>query len=254
MFRPAWQDRLALSSAALGIAASLVLAGAWADVLPGGWRLRGLVEAHAASAARERALHAAQRLAAFASEDPAAVRDAVVFVGSSTIERCPLDAEFPGVRAVNRGIGWARADELGAHLDRLIGGGERAIVLYAGSPDRLDAPLDCSSVLDAVARLATAVRERAPSTPVLLLGLLPSGTTRGPEAEALARIDDGIARIAGEHGFQHVDFARCGLAGADGALDAALSADGLHLNRAGYAIFADRLRAAPEPFAMLLAD
>ncbi len=246
-------ERLARIVAASGIAAVLALAGAWSDVLPGGWRLRGIVEAHATREARERARHAAERLQTFAAESPDESRGAVVFLGSSTIERCPLETLFPDVRAVNHGIGWAGARELAAHLDALLIGDPRAIVLYAGSPDRLAGPLDVEGVIGSIEHLARAVRARAPTAPVLLLGLLPSTTTRGAETEAFRRIEDGIGRIAVEFGFAHIDFTDTELVDAAGALRETLSVDGLHLSLEGYAIFAHRLRTAPEPFATLLA-
>jgi len=233
--------------------AGLLLVGAWADVLPGGWRLRGIVEAHGVREGRERALHAAERLREFAGEDPRAIADAVVFVGSSTIERCPIEKLFPGVNALNRGIGWAGARELAVHLDRLLDGTPRAVVLYAGSPDRLDDPLDVEAVLSGIEALAVAVRGRLPDAPVLLLGLLPTTTTCGPESEAFARIDAGIARIAADRRCEHVGFVGSALLDEHGALREDFSTDGLHLNEQGYAIFADHLRAAPGPFASLLA-
>jgi len=254
MFRIAWRDRLACAAALGGVALCAALALSWADALPGGWRLRGLVEPHAVRESRERALHLAARIRAFGAEDPAARRDAVVFLGSSTIERCPLDALFPGSRALNRGVGWARARDLAAHLDLLLAGVEpRAIVLYAGGPDRVAAPLAVDEVLAAIGELARAVRAREPGTPVLLLGLLPSTGTRGPEAEALERIDRGIRRLAGELGVEHVPLRESDLVDPDQALRETLSTDGLHLTPEGYAILARRLRSAPEPFATLLA-
>lgn len=254
MFRPTWRDRAALATAVGGIAVSAALALAWADVLPGGWRLRGLAEPHALREARERALHLAARLRGFEREDPESRRGSVVFLGSSTIERCDFERDFPGLRALGRGVGWAGARDLAAHVDDLLAGVEpRAIVLYAGGPDRVAAPLAVDEVLASITELARAVRVRAPGTPVLILGLLPSTRTRGAEADALERIDAGVARIALEHGFAHVHFRDSALAGPDGALVESLSTDGLHLTPTGYAIFAERLRSAPEPFASVLA-
>ncbi len=261
MFRTSVQERWARIGAASGIVAGILLVGAWTDVLPGGWRLRGLVEAHDAREGRERALHAAERLCEFAGEDPrvfadaskVAITGAIVFVGSSTIERCPIGTLFPGVNAVNRGVDWAGSRELAAHVERLLDGTPSAVVLYAGSPDRIDDPLDVEGVLSGIEALATAVRERVPHTPVLLLGLLPTTTTRGPETEAFARIEAGIARIASELRCEHIGFLGSALLDEHGGLREELSTDGLHLNGRGYEIFAEHLRAAPGPFATLLA-
>jgi len=230
-----------------------VLALAWHDVLPGGWRLRGLVEPHSRREVRERALHLAQRASAFRREGPDCTQRAVVFLGSSTIERCPLAELFPRCRTLNRGVAWARAAELAQHVDALLPTDEpAAIVIYAGGPDRVAAPLAVDAVLSSVERLADAVRARAPRTPVLLLGLLPSTSAGEREIEALARIDAGLARIAAERGFAHLRLGTSSLISETGALVETLSTDGLHLTRAGYELFAETLRAAPEPFATLL--
>ncbi len=238
--------------AALGIASSAALALAWHDVLPGGWRLRGLVEPHALREARERALYLAQRVSAFRREGPDCTERAVVFLGSSTIERCPLPELFPGCRTLNRGVAWARAAELARSVNVLLPSTEpAAIVLYAGGPDRVAAPLAVDVVLASVEQLAEAVRARAPRTPVLLLGLLPGTHSPAAEVEALARIDAGLARIAEQRGFAHLRLSASPLVDASGALVETLSTDGLHLTRTGYELLAESLRAAPEPFATL---
>ncbi|MBL8862491.1 MAG: hypothetical protein JNK02_10835 [Planctomycetes bacterium] len=246
-------ELLARAWAAAGLAAGALLALAWIDVLPGGWRLRGVVEAHAAREARERVQHLADRCRTFASADPAQLRGGVLFLGSSTIERCPLAQVFPSARTVNRGVGGARGAELAAHLDGLLRGVEpEAVVLYAGGPDRVAAPLDVAGALAGAEALARGVAARCAGRPVLLLGLLPTTASTPAELEALARIDAGLGRLADELGFAHVSLRDSDLAAADGRLREDLSTDGLHLTEEGYAIFARRLRAAPEPFASLL--
>lgn len=254
MAREGVRDRLASASAWSGIALCGALALSWSGVLPGGWRLRGLVEPHGVREARERALHLAARARGFDAEDRAARRGAVVFLGSSTIERCPLESLFPSIRVLNRGVGGARARELAAHLDRLLDGVEpRAIVLYAGGPDRLEAPLAAEAVLASIDELARAVCAREPGTPVLLLGLLPSTSTRGAEADALERIDRGIEAIARDRGLTYLRLRGSDLVGPTRGLWEGLSTDGLHLTPEGYVLLGQRLRAAPEPFAGLLA-
>jgi lysophospholipase L1-like esterase len=246
------RERAALTLALLAAAACAALGLSWAGALPGGWRLRGLVLPHAAREAGERARHLADRACAFAAED--VPPGAVVFLGSSTIERFPLAAQFPGRSCVNRGVAGARADELARHLDALLPRTRpAAIVLYAGGPDRLAAPLDVAGVLGAVERLARAVERAEPGVPVLLLGLLPNTGTSGAEAAARARIDAGLAELAARHGFQHLPLCAPPIAEPLGPLPEALSSDGLHLNERGYSVLADRLRAAPGPFAGLLA-
>ncbi len=241
--------RAALAWTAAACAACLALA--WTDVLPGGWRLRGLVEPHAEREAQERALHMAARLRAFAAE--AVPEGAIVFLGSSTIERFPLERLFPGRRCVNRGISGARADEIVAHLDRVLPAARpAAVVLYAAGPDRLATPLDTGRVLSAADRLIGAVHSALPGVPVLVLGLLPSTRTRGAEARALERIDAGLADLALRRGYAHLRLCDPPLADAGGALVESLSSDGIHLSEAGYDLLAGRLRALAGPVGDLL--
>jgi lysophospholipase L1-like esterase len=247
-------ERAAGILSAAGLAAVATAAAAWCGALPGGWTLRGLAEPHAEREARERALHLAERCRAFARDARADESARVVFLGSSTIERCDLAQHFPGVPAANRGVGGARGRELAARVDELLCGADpEAIVLYAGGPDRVGAPLDVAGALGAVAELANAVRAQAPRAEILLLGLLPTTTDTPAELRALAEIDAGIARLAARMGLAHVTLRDSRLARPDGRLVEGLSTDGLHLTREGYAIFAERVRSAPEPFASLLA-
>ena len=68
----------------------LLLALAWIDVLPGGWRLRGWVTPHPVREAREQAERSAHRLLEFREENATAPAGTTVWLGSSTIERFPL--------------------------------------------------------------------------------------------------------------------------------------------------------------------
>lgn len=150
-----------LAACGVTLIAALVLA--WLDVLPGGWRLRGLVVPHAVREQRERERHFDARLADFAAEGREQTADAVVFIGASTIERCPLASLFPGCRVANRGIASARARELAARLDDVLDdvlghAQPTAIVLQARGPDRVTDPLAVDAVLAGVDALARARR------------------------------------------------------------------------------------------------
>jgi hypothetical protein len=221
-------------------------------VLPGGWRLRGWIEPHSAREARARARVFADRLREFERESPAVSSDAVVFLGSSTIERFPLAECFPGLACVDRGVPFARARELAACVERILPRDARWIVLYAGGADRVAAPLDVEGVADAAGDLCAAVRRAAPEAQVLLLGLLPGVGTRGAEARALERIDAELAHSARAWRFDHVRLALPPLTDAEGGLRPELSTDGLHLTSEGYTLLAERIRAAPGPVAARL--
>jgi hypothetical protein len=64
-------------------------------------------------------------------------RDAVVFVGSSSIVRwASLQKDFPGVKAVNRGFGGSELADSVFYADRIVIPYQpRLVVLYAGEND-----------------------------------------------------------------------------------------------------------------------
>ena len=77
---------------------------AWFDCAPGGWRLRSYFEDPSARSARSISLHILERLRAFAAEEPGAARGAVLFLGSSTVERWPTAETFPNKRVLDHGL------------------------------------------------------------------------------------------------------------------------------------------------------
>jgi lysophospholipase L1-like esterase len=218
--------------AALGLSVLLVLS--WSDVLPGGWRLHGLVEPHERAERREQARHSAERLRAFAAENPSVAPGSVVFIGSSTIERFPLEACFPGKPCVNRGIGNETAGELLRRLDASLPAAAPAgVVVLTGRADFL-AGAEAEELARGVGRVLDALRERLPGTPLALIGLPPERGMAAGESGRLARANAALAALAHERGAAFVDSARPPIADASGALAEECSADRLHLNARGY--------------------
>ncbi|MEZ6014622.1 MAG: GDSL-type esterase/lipase family protein [Planctomycetota bacterium] len=223
------------SAAALALAAG-ALALAWHDVLPGGWTLRGLVRPHAEREAEARAAHRSLRLAEFERE--ALAPSAVVFLGSSTIERFPLAEAFPGATTLNRGIGDEPLAQLIERIPRALPEAPRAWVVYAGSVDvrRLARPAD--AVARDAALLLDALAERAPSAPVVWLGVLPDRTMAPDVASRVAALNAALEALVTARGGVFVDTHRPPLVNAAGALPIAASVDELHLSEAGYAALA----------------
>ena len=239
-----FRRRVAWIGAPLLVGAALVLA--WYDVLPGGWTLRGWVTPHAVRRARAQAEYAEKRLASFAEGNRAAPPGSIVWLGSSTIERFPLDALFPGHHHLDRGIGNESAAELLTRLDRSLPDSRpRLVVLYAGSIDfrALGRPPE------AIARLARGVIARVearyePRVPVLVIGILPE---RDMSAAMVARLRETNAALAAvcadEPTRVFVDTSRPPIVLPDGSLDPSVAADRLHLAEPGYRALADWIRA-----------
>lgn len=232
---------LALPAFALALAAALALA--WNDVLPGGWRLHGLIEPHALAARRDQARRAAARVMRFRIENETAPAGAVVFLGSSTIERFPLDACFPGAACLDRGIGNERAAELERRLDASLptvplGGA----VLFSGRVEHLAGELAPAEIRIHVARVVERLRALRPELPIALIGVLPARAQSADEIARLDALDAELRALALERGLAFVDTARAPMRDATGSLPEALSADRLHLGDEGYRVLARWLR------------
>ncbi len=225
-------SRLALLAALLG---GVLLILAWHDVVPGGWRLRTLVVPHHVREAWRQARHAAERLALFAEENPALPDAAVLFLGSSTIERFPLERLFPGVPTANRGIGNETATELLARLDAsLPASTPAAAVLYAGSLDFRREERSPEVTARRVERVVLRLREHFPGLPIALIGLLPEWDFPAPRVVALAATNRALADLAAARDLAFVPTDRPPITDPHGALARAASADRLHLGEVGY--------------------
>lgn len=233
---PLWR-----AAALLGVASSALLACAFLDLAPGGWRVRSLFEDPAAAGRRRAALHLFERLGALRAEPPGAAHGALLFLGSSTIERFPLEACFPGKRVLQHGLADASLELLERTLDcSLPASAPEGVLLYAGSLDLREPREPFEQALERLPRIVQALRVRthAPALPITLLGLLPARGEDAAALERLAKANESLRVLAREQNLGFVPTARPPLAAADGTLAPELSADERHLNAEGYRILA----------------
>ena len=241
---------LALGAMALGAA---LFGLAWNDVLPGGWTLRGWVEPHAEREARARLEHSQERLALFAGQNGDIAAGSVVFAGSSTMERFPLEELFPGAPTLDRGIGDESCIDF---LERIEASRPTepaaAWVLYLGSLDfrRLNSAPE--QVVARAARAVEAIRGERSELPLALIGILPEQGMSRSMVERLAQTNAGLAEMCTRANVTFVDTARSPITGPDGSLNSDYSADGLHLNRRGYGILAGWITEASPGLVKLL--
>ncbi len=213
-------------------------AGAWFDVLPGGWKLRSVFEDPAARSTRAESLHILERLRGFAAEEPGAARGAVLLLGSSTIERWPTAESFPGKRVLDHGLSGVTLEREERLFDACLPGATPAgVVIYAGSID-LRFPVEpFEQALARLPRLVQHLRVRyGHALPVTLLGILPARHMDEAAHKALADANESLRVLARENALSFVPTARAPLAGADGTLPESLSDDELHLNAEGYRV------------------
>lgn len=177
---------------------------------------------------------------AFEERDRAAPppRDAVLFVGSSSIRLWDLPRSFPGLPAINRGFGGSCVSDSVRFVPRIVlPYAPAVIVLYAGDND-ITAGKAPEAVRDDYRAFVEAVHERLPAARIAYIAIKPSiqrwkliGAMRAANAliEAAAAADPRLA-------FVNLEPA---MLGADGIPRRELfAADGLHLSAEGYALWA----------------
>lgn len=177
----------------------------------------------------------AREIEAFARADASGpvLRDATLFLGSSSIRLWDIGGSFAGNPTVNRGFGGATTPDVLRHYKRLLPPAPpRAVIVYVGEND-----LAGGATPDVVARdLVTLLRQlRAdyPRARIACLSLKPS-PIRWTLWPKLAAVNKAVADRARA---MRVDFIDVGgvLLAPDGLPDASLfRADGLHMNPEGY--------------------
>jgi lysophospholipase L1-like esterase len=101
-------------------------------------------------------------------------KDAVLFVGSSSIVRWKLDESFPGLVAINRGFGGSFVADSLFYVERVVLPYRPAkIVFYAGEND-ISAGKSPRRVADDFQQFVARVRGAQPEVPIIFVGLKPS--------------------------------------------------------------------------------
>lgn len=162
----------------------------------------------------------------------------IVFVGSSSIRLwTTLMEDFPQRNVLNRGFGGSTIADATRHLDRLVAPYRpRLVVLYAGDNDIADGA-DAERVLTDFKAFVEAVRKAQPHVPIAFISIKPSPSRArllGTVRTANEMIRDYARR---QPAIRYIDVFTPMLA-ADGQPRADLfGPDGLHMNRAGYALW-----------------
>lgn len=222
--------RAALLLTGIGLAyLGLALAG-W---VPGGWRMRNWIEPHQIREAQEQAQYRAARLNSFSTEVIQGEHP-VVFLGSSTIERMPLERLAAPGTALNRGIAFESAQRLHERLGIGMPQDPGGFLIYVASIDhrfRGALPIQVQQRAKAV---MNELQERWPAKPIALLGLLPEVGMDPARVQALVQANAHLRELCDVRKVNFVSLASSPLILDDGSLNPSLSSDGLHLNEVGY--------------------
>lgn len=169
-------------------------------------------------------------------------QNAVLFYGSSSIRLwTTLAQDFDGMPVVNRGFGGSTLADCLQEMERLVFPVRpRAIVLYAGDNDldKGDAPEQVLALFD---RFAAAVRERLGVLPLLLVSIKPS-PCRFWNCAKIRRANELLSEAAAASpGAQFIDVFHIMLDAGGQPRHELFNGDGLHMNRAGYHLWASAI-------------
>jgi lysophospholipase L1-like esterase len=170
----------------------------------------------------------------------------VVFLGDSITEWTAWEDWFPDLRTVNRGIGGQAICHVVARLQSAIHA-PRAISLLIGTNDLhgLGKSSKIADIAEQMGVLVRTIRIMAPDATLLVNSVLPRSIVF---RDRLIDLNGHYRQIAEANAATYVDLWPV-MAGPDGAILPALTADGLHLSVAGYKAWADILRPHLAPFA-----
>lgn len=169
-------------------------------------------------------------------------KNGIVFVGSSTIRLWNLAASFPDLPAINRGFDGSQICDSTHYAEQLMVKHQpRLIVLYAGDND-VAAGKSAKQVHGDFRAFVAKVRKSLPKTPVAFISIKPS-IKRWSMAEVMQAANRLIeADCKKDESLHFVDIWPAML-GKDGQPRKELFRDdGLHMNAAGYKLWAELLR------------
>lgn len=172
-------------------------------------------------------------------------RGAVVFTGSSTIRLWrTLSRDMAPLPVINRGFGGAQLAHVNAFAERIVlPYAPAAVVLYCGDND-LGAwtGKQPDEVVSDFERFVSLVHGALPEARIYVLSIKPSRLRRR-QWPAQQQANRGIAALARTlPGVSYVDVATPMLAGAHEPARELFKLDGLHMSRAGYALWTSVLR------------
>jgi lysophospholipase L1-like esterase/predicted small lipoprotein YifL len=169
-------------------------------------------------------------------------RDAVLFVGSSSIRMWPTAESFPDLAVINRGFGGSHASDVNHFAERIVlKYAPRMIVYYAGDNDIADGKSP-QQVAGDFERFVALVHAKLPDTEIIYLPIKPSLARRQlwPQMQATNAL---VAEfIRGKQQLAYVDTATPMLGPNGEPRGELFLEDGLHMNAQGYQIWSDLLR------------
>lgn len=164
-------------------------------------------------------------------------RDAILFVGSSSIAMWQTADAFPGLRVINRGFGGSVITDATHYADRIVVKYHpRIIVFYSGDND-IAAGMSPQKVFGDFRDFVTLVHKELPTTRIIYLPIKPS-LARWQKWPQMQQANALVADHAQHDDHLEIVDTATPLLGPDGKPRLEIfQGDGLHMNAKGYAIW-----------------
>ncbi|WP_421992440.1 GDSL-type esterase/lipase family protein [Qipengyuania sp.] len=157
-------------------------------------------------------------------------KGAVVFAGSSIVEEGPFNEMFPDYTVINRGIGADTTTGLLNRLDEIIALKPAKLFVYIGGNDRSRLNDNPEAAIGRLSTIVDRLRTETPETEVYVHTLFPREVEHAAWIEEFNR----SLRWLGRQGSISVIDTHPLVLGENGAIDPALTNDGIHLLSEGY--------------------
>ncbi len=166
-------------------------------------------------------------------------KDAVLFVGSSSIRMWSLEDSFPGTATINRGFGGSQIADSTKFANRIVlPHAPKVIVLYAGDND-VAAGKTPPQVADDYERFVATIRPALPKARIVFIAVKPS-ISRWKLVDKMRQANRLIRTVTETDPLQIFVDIDTPMIGTDGKPRAELfKSDGLHLNAQGYKLWAE---------------
>jgi lysophospholipase L1-like esterase len=166
----------------------------------------------------------------------------IVMLGNSITALCEWSELFENPNIINRGIVGDGTEDILARLPQITNYHPHKIFLLIGVNDLIFHPVP--NILSNYEAIVIQIKQLTPDSKLYLESVLPihnSLRRSGLRNEAIIELNQGIQKIAAKYQLPYLDLHHK-MIDADGALQANLSKDGIHLNAAGYQIFKEILK------------
>ena len=158
----------------------------------------------------------------------------IVFLGDSITDMLNFDEFLPSYGIINRGISGDTTKGVLGRLHEVISLRPRKLFILIGTndiPHKID-------TLGNLRQIVSRVKEGTPETKIYLQSIFPTRYMHDRPNPKIMALNEGIKSIASEAGCEYLNVYPKML-DSDGNLADEYTTDGLHLSRAGYAVWMD---------------